>query len=57
MSAEQVATDDSRRSDLEDRTARERASQGLPPTVTSEPVLRAIARLVVEPNQQAARTA
>jgi hypothetical protein len=57
MTAEPVATDAGPLSDVAARTAAERASPGLPPTVTSEPALRAIARLVAEPNQQATRTA
>ena len=57
MTAEAVATDAAPLSDVAARTSAERAAQGLPPTVTSEPALRAIARLLAEPNQQATRTA
>jgi hypothetical protein len=52
-----VASDAAPLSEIAARTIEERREQGLGPTVTSEPVLRAVARLVVEANQQAARMA
>jgi hypothetical protein len=50
-------TDDASLSTVAAETAAERMAQDLPPKITDPRALAQVARLVAEPNQQAARTA